>query len=457
MRVHAERAVDLDTHVTANGMSTHDLAAILEAVRTVIRPIAEEPELRVVALSASGTASSLAVANLQGGVPQGAIEVLLWSDRRAADTYSRIAAQLADAYERTLCPPDVSYWPAKLRYLVQQTVLGKDSSIAGAKDLVFSWLTARLWTDPMTASSTGMFDSINWCWDKELLYCVGIASDRLPEVRGATEWAPLTAVAADELSLPAGLPVAVGGMDGPLTQLGSSGTRDGIASCTIGTSIAFREGSARRAVDPRSRTWCYPVSRDFWVIGGAGSNGGNLLIWLRDQLGLAEGVPELVDRAFAAAPDSSLTFVPYLHGERAPLWRSDLRAAFIGLSAYHAAPDLSRAVLEGIAASVLELAEAVESVAGVARQVVFTGRFLRERRWVQLMTNALGVGTSVPIPDVATSTGAAMVGWAAVERIPIGDVYEPGREALAEPDDRVHDRVRASLERIAGYRRTLWP
>ena len=457
MRVHAEQSVDLDTRVTADGESTHDLMAVFEAVRRVVRSIVEDTELRVLALSASGTASSLAVAQLQDGVAQGVGEVLLWSDTRAASTYPRIAAQLAEAYERTLCPPDVSYWPAKLRYLAERGAFGEGSFIAGAKDLVFSWLTGRLWTDPMTAASTGVFDSVNWRWDEELLHGIGVTADCLPEVRGAAEWASLSAAAAKELGLPVGLPVAVGGMDGPLTQLGSAGTREGVASCTVGTSIAFREGSAQRAIDPQLRTWCYPVSRDFWVIGGAGSNGGNLLTWLRDKVGLAENISELVDRAFAAAPDSSLTFVPYLHGERAPLWRSDLRAAFIGLSAHHTSDDLSRAVLEGIAASALELAETVKSVAGAAREVVLTGGFLRDRRWAQLMTDALGVKTSVPVPDAATSTGAAMVGWAAVEDISIGAVFVSRREALAVPDERVHQRVRASAERIGGLRRALWP
>jgi gluconokinase len=457
MRVRAERAVDLDTCVAADGTSTHDLTAVLEAVRRVVRAIAEDAELRVVALSASGTASSLAVARLENGIPQGTTTVLLWSDTRAASTYPRIAARMTEAYDRTLCPPDVSYWPAKLCYLADQAMLGEGSSIAGAKDFVFSWLTGQLWTDPMTAASTGVFDSVNWRWDEELLHGINLASDRLPEVRGAAEWAPLTAAAAGVLGLPVGLPIAVGGMDGPLTQLGSSGIREGVASCTVGTSIAFREGSGRRAIDPQSRTWCYPVSRDFWVIGGAGSNGGNLLTWLRDRLGLAENISELVDRAFAAAPDSSLTFVPYLHGERAPLWRSDLRAAFIGLSAHHTADDLSRAALESIAASALELAGTVESVAGAAREVVFTGGFLRDRRWVQLMTDALGVETSVPVPDAATSMGAAMVGWAAVEDISIGAVFDPAREALAVPDERVHERVRVCAERIGGFRRALWP
>ncbi len=200
----------------------------------------------------------------------------------------------------------------------------------------------------MSAASTGMFDSGAWRWDAALIDRVGVAAARLPEVHDAVQSAPLLPSVAGELGLPGGLPVAVGGMDGPLTQLGAAGTRERTASCTVGTSIAVRAGSARRAADPDQRTWCYPVARDFWVIGGAGSNGGNLLTWLRDRIGLAASVPELADLAFGISPDPDLIFVPYLHGERAPLWRSDLRAAFIGLGAHHLSADMTRAVLDGL-------------------------------------------------------------------------------------------------------------
>lgn len=457
MRVLAERAVDLTTRVAPDGSSAHNLPEILTALRAVIRPLAGESSLLIRAIGLSGTASSLALSDLKNLLSDSTSEIMLWSDTRAAATFSQIAEHLTLAYDRTLCPPDVTYWPAKLQFLSSRGGIPGSASIAGGKDLVYFWLTGRLWTDPMSAGSTGIFDSLNWRWDEDLLRIAHVSAGRLPEVRAAADSAPLSQPAAAELHLPLGLPVAIGGMDGMLTQLGSAGTEKDVASCTIGTSIAFREGSSRRAGDTRRRTWCYPVTRDFWVIGGAGSNGGNLVTWLRDQLSLAKTIQEIVDLAFNASPDPSLIFVPYLHSERAPLWRSDLRAAFIGLSAYHSAGDLSRSVLESIASLLLELAETVESVAGVPRQVVFTGRFLQEKRWVQLMTDALGVETSEAVPDVATSTGAAMAAWAAVEQVSIGDVFSPRRDFLAKPDPQVHERVRLTAGRIASYRRALWP
>jgi gluconokinase len=456
LTVVGERSVDVETRVGADGASCHDLRAVIAAVREVVRPLATDPRLRIVALSASGTASSLALASLRGGVPEPLSEVLLWSDSRAISHYPELAGDLAAAYDRTLCPPDVSYWPAKLRYLADRNGL-PGGVVAGAKDLVFAWLTGLLWTDPMSAASTGMFDSAAWRWDAALLDRTGMTAGRLPELHEATESAPLIPAAARDLGLPAGLPVVLGGMDGPLTQLGAAGTRERTASCTVGTSIAVRAGSARRSVDPARRTWCYPVTRGFWVIGGAGSNGGNLLTWLRDRIGLAATVQELADLAFSVPSDPDLTFVPYLHGERAPLWRPDLRAAFIGLGAHHSSADLTRAVLDGLAASVLELAEAVESMAGRPGRVVFTGGFIRDARWVQLMTDALGASAAVPVPDTATSVGAGMLAWAAVEDIPVAEVFTPRLEPVAEPDTQVHEWLRASAARMAERRRLLWP
>ncbi len=112
-----ERSVDLETRVAADGMPADDLAAIMAAVREVVRPIAADPRLRLVALGASGTASSLVAARVGDGAPEASSEVLLWSDARAMSHYPELAGELAAAYGRTLCPPDVSYWPAKLRYL----------------------------------------------------------------------------------------------------------------------------------------------------------------------------------------------------------------------------------------------------------------------------------------------------------------------------------------------------
>ena len=119
-------------------------------------------------------------------------------------------------------------------------------------------------------------------------------------------------------------------MDGPLAQLGAAGWDEKIATCTLGTSIAFRAATGGRSLDPNRRAWCYPVSRSLWVVGGAGSNGGNVLEWAHGIVGGGD-LGDVLRQALALPLDPGLVFLPYLNGERSPLWRDDLRGAIVGL------------------------------------------------------------------------------------------------------------------------------
>ena len=299
-------------------------------------------------------------------------------------------------YRRTLCPSHVSYWPAKLRWLERHHASPVSAArFADAKDYFFELITGERWTDPMTAASTGVFDSDGWCWDAALLAASGVGAGQLPDIREATAHAPLRAGAAAALGLPEGLPVVLG-MDGPLAQLGAAGFSDRIATCTVGTSITFRPAVAARTPDPAQRLWCYPISRDHWVVGGAGSNGGNVLDWSAKLFGAEARLGDLLSDALALPIDPALVFLPYLNGERSPLWRDDLRGALVGLASHHGPVDVARAALDGVAGAVQELAAAVAACVTEPAEVRLTGGFLHDDRWAQLVTDALGVATSVP-------------------------------------------------------------
>ncbi len=435
-RVLAQAARAVSTSVDASGRSAQAWEEVISAVLSVVAEVVAGRARSIEAVVLSGTASSLALSRpgAHGEVEVG--EVVLWSDTRAAAfADAGVRATAAARFPHTLCPPHTSYWPAKLRWL-QERGLAAGVRFAGAKDLVFETLTGRLWVDPMTAAATGVFDSAAWRWDDESLDRASIRRDRLPEVRAATDAAPLLPALARRLGLAAGTPVVLGGMDGPLAQLGAAGRRLGAHTCTVGTSIAYRAGTPSRVVDPSARVWCYPVEPCFWVVGGAGSNGGNVLTWLAEVLGMEVG--DLVAPALALPSDEALVFLPYFHGERAPLWRDDLRGAVVGLGAHHGALDLVRAGLDGVACAALELAEAVTEVVGPAEEVRLTGGFLRDPAWTQLATDALGVATTVPDPDAATAAGAATLAWTALGR-PLAHAEAPARaRAQRAPDGAAH-------------------
>jgi len=258
--VRAVAATPIATTFGAGGTSTQTWAEVRSAVTASILDVAGRSPARIAALVMSGTASCLAASWPGDGGGRRIDEVILWSDSRAAAEQEEVDVLLRslDGYRRTLCPSHVSYWPAKLRWLERHHPSPLSAArFAGAKDCFFELITGERWTDPMTAASTGMFDSDGWCWDAALLAESGVGAGQLPDIREATAHAPLRAGAAAALGLPEGLPVVLGGMDGPLAQLGAAGFSDSIGTCTVGTSIGFRAAVAARTPDPAQRLWCY--------------------------------------------------------------------------------------------------------------------------------------------------------------------------------------------------------
>lgn len=454
IRAHSSRPVR--TVAGSDGASWQSWPELRSSAIDCIRQVTKDGNVRVRALVLSGTASCL-VPTWPDGVEVRTGEVLLWSDTRAAAEQREVADIVAQSYPRTLCPGHVSYWPAKLRWLGRRYPGEKElMKFAGAKDMLFELLCKEPWTDPMTAAATGVFDSLGWDWDEELLEACCVRKDQLPLVRDATSSAPICPEEAKALGLPPGTPVVLGGMDGPLAQLGAAGWDETIATCTIGTSTAFRMATGARIADPLRRAWCYPVSPGLWVVGGAGSNGGNVMEWVDHLVGRG-ALGEVLREALALPIDPRLLFLPYLHGERSPLWRDDLRGAIIGLGAHHGRLDIFRSALDGVAMALTELAAAVSDHVQAPAHVRLTGGFLQEEAWVQLVTDALGVPTAVPDPREATATGAAVLGWLALGR-PAPAPPLPSRPTdIRLPDSEVHNALvtKAVLQRQA--RQLLYP
>ena len=310
--------------------------------------------------------------------------------------------------------------------------------LAGQKDYLLYRLTGEWVTDRSTAAATGLFDSEQEKWDTELLDWLHVEPHWLPRVVPSTEQLALLPGAAERLNLAPTTRIVVGALDGVLVHLGMGCARAGLASCTIGTSSAARMSSTRRVTDQKGRTWCYPVVDDLWLVGGAGNNGGNVLTWFRAlcsdmaRLGQNPSTSDSVDDQPAVTPEQiielamqvapgaeGLLLVPYLFGERSPLWRADLTGAFVGLSPIHRLPHLARAVLEGISLAIDGIYRALVEQIGPPQEIRAGGGFVASPAWVQLQADVFGVPVGVTATGQETATGAAMLGWHALRGIPL--------------------------------------
>jgi xylulokinase len=149
----------------------------------------------------------------------------------------------------------------------------------------------------------------------------------------------------------------------------------------------------------------------YWVGGPMQGGGGTLLWWARGFYGEQPDVQQLMDEASSIPLGADgLLFLPYLRGERAPVWDSQARGAFVGLTDHHTRAHCTRAVYEGIAFAVRDILERSQAVAGLRAQTLHvSGGASRSALWNQIKADITGLPVQQMAVADAACLGAAML------------------------------------------------
>jgi gluconokinase len=318
----------------------------------------------------------------------------------------------------------------------------------GVKELLLSLLVPRSDVlDLSAASSSGLYDLTARRWDPEALALAGITRGQLGEVVPTTR---IVGGLAAGLGLAAGTPVVAGATDGPLANLGVGAVAPGVVAVSLGTSGALRVVQDRPATDGASGLFCYALTEDRWVLGGAVSNGGSVVRWAARTLtdprdGEDEDATDarlLAEAARVAPLSDGLLCLPHLLGERAPWWRSDVRGAFLGLRHDHGRGHLVRAAVEGVCQ---QLALVRDGLPGPVREVRATGGAVGSPLWPQVLASALDLPVRLAASPEGSGLGACLLGWYALGGLADLDAAA-GLVHVAAP-------VRPDAELAARYRR----
>ena len=399
--------------------------------------------------------------------------LLTWADGRAEkEAYElRDADDLAQQLScRTGTPVHPMSPLVKLRWFARHEpeLLGRARWWVGLKDYVIHHLTGELVTELSSASGTGLLNLESRTWDPDAVRLAGIDLDQLPPVRATTTVLALSRGVARTTGLPVGLPVVVGAADGPLGNLGTGAIMPGVAGLSVGTSGAVRVAVSEPRTDPAGRLFCYALTDDLWLTGGAVSNGGNTLRWAGETF-----APDLVrdghnDRevlelaARAPAGSEGLLMLPYVLGERAPLWDPTIAGAFLGIRAHHHRSHFIRAAIEGVCLQLAVIVDILDAVAEV-KAIRATGGVFRSNLWCQIMAGTLRAPLFVDAGAGGTALGAAALGWyalggAATLSEAVTALGGPGPSATSDPvvvrsEDRdAFGAARAHLDKLlAGY------
>ncbi|MCB0020740.1 MAG: xylulokinase, partial [Anaerolineales bacterium] len=240
-----------------------------------------------------------------------------------------------------------------------------------------------------------------------LLADLGLPADWFPPTfEGPAVTGQISRAAAAATGLPAGLPVVAGGGDQAANAVGTGAVTEDVLALSLGTSGVVFATVDKPMIEPEGRlhAFCHAVPGKWHLMGVMLSAAGSLR-WYRDTLAPGQPYEALLAPAEGVpAGSDGLFFLPYLTGERTPHPDPWARGGFIGLTARHGQPHLTRAVLEGVAFGLRDGFELMKAagLAGV-QQIRASGGGTRSRLWRQILADILGVA----IVAVNSSEGAA--------------------------------------------------
>lgn len=397
-------------------------------------------DIEITAISFSSAMHSLMAVDASG---KPLTNLITWADSRAKEIADELRNSTLgkEIYRQTGTAIHPMSPLCKLLWFKENIpdLFSKAHKFIGIKEYIFFKLFGEYVVDYSIASATGLFDVFNLRWHQKSLKLIGIEEDKLSKpVPTTTSYTPLSVWATLRSSMPLSvlssqttspLPLQttfiIGASDGSLANLGSGAFSDGEIAATIGTSGAIRMTREQPMTDEQMRTFCYYTDENQYIIGGAINNGGIILQWLYEDFSSLKASGESIEKIFELAapiPEGAegLLFLPYLFGERAPIWDANAKGAFFGIQKRHTQAHFFRAVIEGVIFALLSVGKVFENeeIANSKEKVIYaTGGFTKTDFWVQMMADIFNQKVVVPDSSEGTAIGACILAMKALGEI----------------------------------------
>lgn len=342
-------------------------------------------------------------------------------------------------------------------------VYDRAEKILQSNSFIVCRLTGAFTQDHSQGYGWCCYDMANGRYDAALCEALGIRSSLLPPLCGCSEVVGgVTAGAARETGLAAGTPVVAGGLDAACGTLGAGAVLPGQAQEQGGQAGGMSICTGAPQPDRRLILSRHVVPGT-WLLQGGTVGGGGAVNWFVQQCGAAwaraaeeRGISPfaLMDEEAAQVPAGSggVVFLPYLAGERSPIWDPAAKGVFYGLQFSTTRGQMARAVMEGVAFSLrhnLETARQAGAGAPVLRSV---GGAAGSPLWMQIKADVTRCSLEVASSDTATALGAALLAGVGVGLYP--DLAQAARQAVQVKRRYVPDPGRAQQydESYAVYR-----
>ncbi|MDU5333991.1 xylulokinase [Enterococcus sp.] len=365
----------------------------------------------------------------------------IWMDTRAQEICDdlkhtlgeeRLFAISGNPIQHSYTLPKVLWYRDHLPELYKQT-----AKILQSNSYIVYKLTGEITQDISQGYGYQCFDMKKGAWDRELCKEMNLREDILPEIAACHEIVGrVTKEAAQQSGLSAGIPVVAGGLDSACGTLGvgviANGETQEQGGQAGGMSICTDEYRADKHL-----ILSYHVTSKNWLLQGGTVGGGGVLKWFEEQFGQTErinaennGTTNFEEMNLLAenieAGSEGLVFLPYMAGERSPIWNPKAKGVYYGLDYSKTKGHMIRASMEGVAFSLKHNLDVAKQAGAEVSRLRAMGGSANSQLWTQIKSDVTNKPIDVLNSDTATTLGAAILAGVAV------GVYKDFEDAVAK-------------------------
>lgn len=348
----------------------------------------------------------------------------IWMDTRAWEICEQVKQSIGEGEIFELCgnPFQPCYTTPKILWYQKflPGVYGKTYKILQSNGFIVYRLTGRITHDLSQSYGLHCFDMKKGAIDSAMCGRLGIDQEMIPEIVPSHQIAGLvTAKAAAETGLYANTPVVAGGLDAACGTLGAGVLHAGETQEQAGQAGGMSICTGELFMDKRLILSPHVVPGR-WLLQGGTVGGGGILKWFEREFCEAErnaaqkqglsSMRIMDEEASKVNPGSDgVVFLPYMSGERSPIWNSKAKGVYYGLDYSKTRAHLIRASMEGVAFSLLHNLNAAREAGADINILYSVGGAAKSALWTQMKADVTQKEIAVASSDAATSLGAAML------------------------------------------------
>lgn len=349
---------------------------------------------------------------------------MIWLDRRAKKEAEWMKDQIGEEALINLSgnPVDAAYITPKMLWLKnhQPEVFAKTWKFLQSNAFIVYRLTGKISQDYSQGYGFHFFDMKKGTYDGNMANRLGLSLDLVAPLFNCHEVVGgVTAEVAELTGLVEGTPVVAGGLDAACCTLGAGVTQVGQTQEQGGQAGGMSICLDEALIHPKLILG-YHVIPNKWLLQGGTTGGGGTLNWFNRELGYFEKeeafkeqsnpfVIMSLEASEIPAGSEGVTFLPYMKGERSPLWSANAKGMYYGLSFDKTRAHMIRSTMEGVAYSLNHNLQTAAEVGATVNKLSSVGGSANSDVWTQLKSDITGRPIEVPYSDHATTLGSALL------------------------------------------------